>query len=97
MGLWILGDSHTAHTENAPSARGLARFWRVGRGVFSILIDVQSAANQTIQFGLCTALISRSISANIEFQVYSVTCCRPYLYTILKSVTPRQATERGAV
>jgi hypothetical protein len=45
--------------------------------LFSILksSDVQSTAHQTIHSGLCTALISRKLSANIELQVYSVTCC----------------------
>jgi hypothetical protein len=37
---------------------------------------VQSTAHQTIHFGLLPLI---SISANIELQVYSVTCCVPYL------------------
>jgi hypothetical protein len=37
-------------------------------------------AHQTIHFGLCTALISRAISTDVELQVYSATSHCPYKY-----------------
>jgi hypothetical protein len=36
--------------------------------------DVQSTAHQTVRFGLCTALVTKGISAEIELRVYSGMC-----------------------
>jgi hypothetical protein len=54
------------------------RIQKKGVGSFYFLvavIQVQSTAHQTIQFGLCIAFFSKGISANVELQVYSVACC----------------------
>jgi hypothetical protein len=40
--------------------------------------QVQSTAHQTIHFGTLCRSYFKSISANIELQGYSVTCCWPY-------------------
>jgi hypothetical protein len=41
---------------------------------------VQSTAHQTTHFRLCTAL--KGLSTNIDLQLYSVTCCWPYLISL---------------
>jgi hypothetical protein len=48
--------------------------------VFFRQLNVQSTAHQTIHFGLGTyRLYFKGISTIIELQLYSVTCCWPYV------------------